>query len=346
MKITVFSFTHNGAALAASLAKKLTQNENLCHAFTMPKYASECGLLPMERPIRELTEQFFHSEDALIYIGACGIAVRAIAPFVQDKTSDPCVLSIDEKGQYVIPLLSGHIGGGNELARQIAELLDAVPVISTATDLNQQFAVDVFAVKNHLKISDMVLAKKISVAILDGENIGLSGIIPQGDLPQKLTFSNDMSPELGISISPYTNTDPYPETLHLIPRQTVLGIGCRKGIAYEEMNAFVARILNQEHIDPASLLAISSIDLKKEEPCLVELSRKYNVPFHTYSADTLSQVQGQFSASAYVKSITGVDNVCERAALICACTDTLTLKKTIDSGKTIAIAMAPVQLNF
>ena len=155
-----------------------------------------------------------------------------------------------------------------------------------------------------------------------------------------------MSPELGISISPYTNTDPYPETLHLIPRQTVLGIGCRKGIAYEEMDAFVARILNQEHIDPASLLAISSIDLKKEEPCLVELSRKYNVPFHTYSADTLSQVQGQFSASAYVKSITGVDNVCERAALICACTDTLTLKKTIDSGKTIAIAMAPVQLNF
>ena len=192
----------------------------------------------------------------------------------------------------------------------------------------------------------MVLAKKISVAILDGENIGLSGIIPQGDLPQKLTLSNDISPELGISISPYTNTDPYPETLHLIPRQTVLGIGCRKGIAYEEMETFVVHILNQEHIDPASLLAISSIDLKKEEPCLVELSRKYNVPFHTYSADTLSQVQGQFSASAYVKSITGVDNVCERAALICACTDTLTLKKTIDSGKTIAIAMAPVQLNF
>ena len=230
MRITIFSFTHNGAALAASLAKDLGQNGHLCQAFTMPKYAAEFHLQAIGKSVKDLTGPFFSSEDALIYIGACGIAVRAIAPFLQDKTTDPCVLSIDEQGRYVISLLSGHIGGGNELAIQAASLLGAAPIISTATDLNHKFAVDIFATKNHLKISDMTLAKKISAAILDGEKTGLSGIIPQGSLPDELTMNPDEHPRLGICISPFTNQNPYIETLHLIPRQTVLGIGCRKGI--------------------------------------------------------------------------------------------------------------------
>ena len=224
MRITIFSFTHNGAALAASLAKDLGQNGHLCQAFTMPKYAAEFHLQAIGKSVKDLTGPFFSSEDALIYIGACGIAVRAIAPFLQDKTCDPCVLSIDEQGRYVISLLSGHIGGGNELAIQAASLLGAAPIISTATDLNHKFAVDVFATKNHLKISDMTLAKKISVAILDGEKTGLSGIIPQGSLPDELTLNPNELPTLGICISPFTDQKPYTETLHLIPRQTVLGL--------------------------------------------------------------------------------------------------------------------------
>lgn len=346
MRITIFSFTHNGAALAASLAKDLVQSGHLCQAFTMPKYAAEFHLNVMEQSVKKLTGDFFSTQDALIYIGACGIAVRAIAPFIQDKTTDPCVLSIDEQGRYVISLLSGHIGGGNELAIQTASLIGATPIISTATDLNHRFAVDVFATKNHLKISDMTLAKKISAAILDGEKTGLSGIIPQGILPDELTMNPDEHPRLGICISPFTNQKPYIETLHLIPRQTVLGIGCRKGISPEDMESFVERTLQELCIDPDSLLAIASIDLKEKESCLIALSRKYQIPFHTYDAQTLSHVQGQFSSSEYVKTVTGVDNVCERAALACSGADALTLHKTIDSGKTLAIAMAPIQLYF
>ena len=212
--------------------------------------------------------------------------------------------------------------------------------------MNHKFAVDVFATKNHLKISDMTLAKKISAAILDGEKTGLSGIIPQGSLPDELTLNPNELPKLGICISPFTDQKPYTETLHLIPRQTVLGIGCRKGISPEDMESFVERTLQELCIDPDSLLAIASIDLKEKESCLIELSRKYQIPFHTYDAHTLSQVRGQFSSSAYVKTVTGVDNVCERAALACSGADTLTLHKTIDSGKTLAIAMAPIQLYF
>ena len=192
----------------------------------------------------------------------------------------------------------------------------------------------------------MTLAKKISAAILDGEKTGLSGIIPQGSLPDELTLNPNELPKLGICISPFTDQKPYTETLHLIPRQTVLGIGCRKGISPEDMESFVERTLQELCIDPDSLLAIASIDLKEKESCLIELSRKYQIPFHTYDAHTLSQVRGQFSSSEYVKTVTGVDNVCERAALACSGADTLTLHKTIDSGKTLAIAMAPIQLYF
>ena len=112
------------------------------------------------------------------------------------------------------------------------------------------------------------------------------------------------------------------------------------------MESFVERTLQELCIDLDSLLAIASIDLKEKESCLIELSHKYQIPFHTYDALTLSQVQGQFSSSEYVKTVTGVDNVCERAALACSGADALTLHKTIDSGKTLAIAMVPIQLYF
>ena len=346
MKITIYSFTHRGAALAASLAGNLIKKRHECHVFSMPKYAAEYNCTPMELSLQDSTAESFPISDALIYIGACGIAVRAIAPFVQDKTTDPCVVSIDEYGKYVIPLLSGHIGGGNELALEIADILHATPVISTATDLNHKFAVDVFASKNGLKISDMQLAKKISAAILDGEKIGISASMPLENVPLELTVDTKVSTRLGISISPFTDNAPYPETLTLVPRQIVLGIGCKKGISCDEMASFVERILLENQIHPASILAIASIDLKKDEPCLKALAAKYQVPFYTYTAETLSNAKGAFHSSAYVQKITGVDNVCERAAITCAGTDILTLPKTADNGKTIAIALAPLQLHF
>ena len=104
-----------------------------------------------------------------MFVGAAGIAVRLIAPWVQDKLKDPAVLVIDEQGRYAIPILSGHVGGCNELAEAAAQILGAEPVITTATDLRQAFAVDVFATENELVISDRELAKQISAAELRGE---------------------------------------------------------------------------------------------------------------------------------------------------------------------------------
>ena len=137
--------------------------------------------------LRKYTEQHFYEKDAMIFVGAAGIAVRAIAPWVRSKETDPAVLCVDEAGRFVIPLLSGHLGGANDLAMLAAEILGAEPVITTATDLRQAFAVDVFAKKNQLTILNLKTAKGISAAILRGERVGLFS---------ELTILGDMPPEL------------------------------------------------------------------------------------------------------------------------------------------------------
>ncbi len=140
------------------------------------------------KPLKQVVKEAFQEKEAILFVGAAGIAVRLIAPWVQDKLKDPAVLVIDEQGRYAIPILSGHVGGCNELAEAAAQILGAEPVITTATDLRQAFAVDVFATENELVISDRELAKQISAAELRGEKIGFFSDYPvDGIVPAEIT---------------------------------------------------------------------------------------------------------------------------------------------------------------
>lgn len=340
--IYLFAFTKQAAALSSKIYHFFSaQNEN-CTAFTLEKYANTVQTA-LQVPLKEQVKSCFHTENVLIFISACGIAVRSIAPFIKSKTTDPCVLVIDELGQFVISLLSGHIGGGNEMTRSVASAIGATPIISTATDLNNTFAVDVFAKKNGLTISDMKLAKEISACLLDKKPVGIAGTIPFGPLPSGLTKDTC---EIGISISAFFKNAPFPSTLHLIPRQVVLGIGCKKGIAPHNLSCFVKDILEQQGIFQNAVAAITSIDLKKEEPAIVQLAEQFSVPYVTYDAQTLLNVSGNFSSSVFVQSVTGVDNVCERSSLAYSKADTLLLPKTARNGMTIAISLLPLSLTY
>ncbi len=181
MEIAIIYFTAHGAETALRIRetlenKKEPQNESVL---------TDGRNLPVS--LRQWTQEAFAEHDALVFVGATGIAVRSIAPFLKSKTSDPAVLCVDELGKFVIPLVSGHIGGANALAAELADELGAVAVITTATDLNGRFAVDVFAKKNRLWISDMKLAKQISVDVLDGKKIGFFSDFPvAGELPAEL----------------------------------------------------------------------------------------------------------------------------------------------------------------
>jgi cobalt-precorrin 5A hydrolase len=345
MKISLISFTLNGADLGHLLSKFLNEQGNDAKAYAIGGYAKGLAMQSINEPLKDWTKKQFHEVSAIIFIGATGIAVRTISPFLKDKTTDPAVLVIDEKGKFVIPLLSGHIGGANELAYNIASHLGTIPVITTATDLNQKFAVDLFAKKNNLYISRLDYAKAISAALLNDNQVSFESEFPVvGELPEDLTNKKDC--EYGICITLHDEKEVYHKTLKLIPRILTLGIGCRKGKSLLEIETVVSEVLKECKISIYTIANVASIDLKKEEKGILEFCDKLKVKLVTYSAEELEKVQGVYSESDYVKSVTGVGNVCERAAILGSGNGILIQKKYAQNGVTVSIAKKDWSVRF
>lgn len=345
MKISVICFTLNGANLCQNLIKALKIKEYDIKAFTLGSRVTQPEIEPLKENLQEWTRRQFNNVDGLVFIGAAGIAVRAIAPFVKDKTKDPAVIVMDEGGAFVIPLLSGHIGGANELASEIASLMGSIPVITTATDSNHKFAVDLFAKRNHLYISRMDVAKEISAAVLNNEVVGLNCDFPiLGSVPDSLSSQKDCVS--GICISYMENKKPFKKTLNLIPKIITLGIGCRKGKTLDEIETVVFDRLRVNQISFHAVSNVASIDLKKDEEGLLEFCKKYDLKLTTYSAEQLEKAQGTYMESDYVKSVTGIGNVCERAARLGSNNGTVIQKKYAENGVTVSIARKDWSVEF
>jgi len=344
MKIALISFTVEGARTSSKIDVGLRSIGYECSAFGKNLFAEGAGIKPLMNSLDEWTADAFSKNDALIFVGACGIAVRAIAPYIKDKTVDPAVVVVDEKGKYAISLLSGHLGGANDLTWEISEIIGAKPVITTATDLNHRFAVDDWAKKNHLRIGDMKLAKEISAAILNGEIIGVSGEFPiEGELPEQLQYVS--GGRLGFRISIHEEDGPFDKTLHLIPQTLTAGIGCRKGATLEAVEELLDKVLKEHNISMKAIEKICSIDIKKEEAALKQLADKLGVPLQVFSAVELEQLPGVFTASEFVNQITGVDNVCERTAVM-GSQGELIVKKQAQGGVTLAMAVRTEKFRF
>lgn len=292
--------------------------------------------------------------DAIIFVGATGIAVRAIAPFICGKSVDPAVLVIDEAGRYVISLLSGHLGGANALARTAASLIDAEPIITTATDAESAFAVDTFAKENGFLLTDLQKAKEVSAKVLRGEKLRIYSDIPMERLVQRparheaeLVPAQDID-RADIVISYRTHILKPAEKssqaigLRLIAKRVHIGLGARKGVTQAEVAAAVATCLEDAGIDPRAVVALASIDLKKQEAGILAYSYECGVPFVTYTAEELRTVEGAFAGSSFVQSVTGVANVCERAAAYAAGRSghaEVLVHKTIHGNVTTAVAV-------
>ncbi len=349
-KVALVSFTDRGGRLNRRLAQALEEQGYMCGGYE--KRGGGCGEEPglskVEEPLTRWAGRRFSDSEYIIFIGAAGIAVRSIAPWIEDKWTDPGVVVIDEAGKYVIPILSGHRGGANEMAEKSAELLGAVPVITTATDINRRFAVDLFAVKNGLVIGDRVLAKEISGEILRGGKVGVFSDYPvQGSWPKELTPGQMQDKNFWITRQtggklPEGCQDGGGDVLRLIPRTIHIGVGCRRGASKRQIEEAVFQVLERWNCAPESAARIASIDLKKQEPGLLHLSQRLNAPFCTYGAETLAGVGGDFQDSEFVASVAGVGNVCERAALQSVSDTerggTVICRKQVVNGVTVALA--------
>ncbi len=338
MKLAVFAYSRQGCATARRAMACFPDSE--CRAYTMERFG-EAGFATFARPSRPFYGELFAWADLMLFVGSCGIAVREIAPHVKDKKTDPAVICIDELGHFVISLLSGHIGGANEWTAFIAEKLGATSVITTATDINEKFSVDSWAVKNGCVIDSMRLAKAVSAAVLEHSVPLFSELPVSGALPAGLVFGD--SGKLGVSIS-WSGKRPFEDTLLLVPKLLHLGVGCRKGIEADKVRFAVKSVLEDNNIDPRAIKCAASIDIKANEAGLLEYCREAGLEISFYPAETLASVPGEFSQSEFVKSVTGVDNVCERAALVGA--DKLIVRKTAIDGVTVAVAAEYSEVRF
>lgn len=353
MKVGIIGFTSRGADLCRRLAWLMRERAEGVSACVPDRFLragdEETGVEGMRTDLHCWTGRMFAERRALVFVGAAGIAVRAIAPFIKDKLTDPPVVVVDEAGRFCIPLLSGHVGGANELASDIAGWIGATPVITTATDVNHIFAVDVFAARNGLAITDRAQAKDISAGLLEGRPVGFfndfsgeSGMdwpVPEGCASYAcghniwITARDGGAPE---DCGKLGGTDGRRTFLRLVPRAAVLGIGCRKGIGTEALERQVKAVLARGGIDLAAVKAAATIDIKKEEPALVRLAAGNGWTVRTYTAEELQAVEGVFEESGFVKDTVGVGNVCERACA--AGGGRLILHKQAGNGVTVAVA--------
>ena len=317
--------------------------------------------------LQEWIGKRFADSSVIVFVGALGIAVRLIAPFLVDKRTDPAVLC----GEYVISVVSGHIGGGNRETRLLADRLGAAAVITTATDLNGLFAVDVFAAENKLTIRDMKAAKQISAFLLEGGSVRIGSLVPvEGALPAGVESAGRIAPGEGRYVTVHACENPWPRdpglrnarvcssgfrdaelrdpglSLELLPRSVVLGAGCRKGTDPEKMERFLTDFLDRAALDWSAVSCLASIDLKKDEKALTETAARHQIPFRTFSPEELKKAEGNFSASEFVRQTTGADNVCERSAVCAAGGGPLFLKKTAFDGMTAAAALPDQVLYF
>ncbi len=263
-----------------------------------------------EKTLSEWTEQAFPERAGLIFVGAAGIAIRAIASCLRNKTEDPAVIVVDERGRFVIPLLSGHLGGANELADTIAGITGGTAVITTATDLNGVFAVDLWAKRQGMKVLQPNRIKQVSGKILRGEPTGIRCRWPVvGTEPEnvRLGTGDDV-------VVDYRRQET--EALQLVPVVLTLGIGCRKGIVSEALEHIFDRFCKERNILPQAIRAAASVSLKAEEEGLLRFCERHDWPIHFFEVEELISAEGDYSASAFVKAAVGVDNVCERAAVL------------------------------
>lgn len=327
MKIQIISFTEKGYDLSRRIGESLGSHEP--QLIYKGSAKEDGGREPSEQPLPEICRTAFEKGIPLIFVGAAGIAVRSIAHFVKDKLSDPPVIVTDELGRFVIPLLSGHMGGANELAAEISAACGAVPVITTATDINGAFSVDLFAKENGLGIDNREGIAKVSASALEGKPVTIS--------------IKNYPPSETVDVLISDENIPGAASIRLCPKKYALGIGCRRGKTFEEISEAAGAVLAGYGIKLSELGCIATIDVKKDEEGLKQLSQAWRVPLITFDADILTAVPGEFTRSETVLEAVGVDNVCERAAVLAAGRGSeLIVKKTALNGVTAAVAVKDI----
>lgn len=291
--------------------------------------------------INECVKDLFDKTEAIIFIGAMGICVRSIAPYIKDKHTDPAIINIDSTGRYVVSVLSGHVGGANELTSRIARILGAEAVITTQSDNTNLWALDTLGEKygwvttsnttNFNEPLTTFVNKKKAALLLDINDAGtqyMERTVPEHVKVFYKYEDIDLAEyELLIAVTPFLYHETNIQIICYHPKVLHLGVGCRKDCNPDGISEYIVEALIKSNIAIASVKDISSIDIKKDEPLLRKLQLHFNnAPILIYTADELKDIEVS-NPSEKVKQVTTVAGVAESTAIKSADGGSLILDK-------------------
>lgn len=349
MSIAIIAITRNGALIGKNLRQKLEPAE----LYVSAHYGTpDDQLVRLFEPagLKELLHSLWNRVDGFVFIMATGIVVRLIAPLLQSKDIDPAVVIMDNNANFAISLLSGHLGGANELAGRCAAITGARAVITTATDGAGLPSFDLLAKEQKWAISDITKVKVLNSLLLDDREIAVVDTSGQtldyfhdaGRLRFHDTFASALESRADGFLFVTNRLFPpgtLPEqTLILRPRNLVLGIGCNRGTPAEEIEAFVISQLRRMLLAPESLHSIGTAEAKRKEPGLLAFADQHRLPLQFYSSTELSAVSVPTPPSPHVLRAIGATGVAEPAAVLAARGGSLLLNKVKSANVTLAIA--------
>ncbi|MDA3916922.1 MAG: cobalamin biosynthesis protein [Deltaproteobacteria bacterium] len=329
--IAIWSITPNGKLLGRKIhnavkgstffvSEKLWQEQDKQHPFSK-------NISVFKKLSKEIERQF-NNFSGHVFIFSTGIAIRIIAPLLQSKIFDPAVVVVEDKANYAISFLSGHLGGANALTKKIAAIIKAEPVITTATDTNNLPSIDMIAKKKSIMIETPQNIKHINMAFLAGRPVSLydpCGII-KNVLPEN--FWTDAS-EIGIEaddknienkkiLCSHEIKKVSRETLILRPPVLSVGIGCNRGTKYKALKEFLLSVLKEQGLSINSVYRFGTTQVKKDETGLLKLSDEMQIKIDFYNNQELNSVKTIKTPSKMVEKHLGVKSVCEAAAILSA----------------------------
>ncbi|WP_405109485.1 cobalamin biosynthesis protein [Paenibacillus sp. FSL K6-1217] len=356
------AITRSGIELAVKLGGRLSGTEVFVYAKYSGGLEARSGEITVfDGPVRGLLPKLFGSYEAVILFFSLGAAVRLSAPLLRDKRTDPAVIVIDERGEHVISMLSGHLGGANRLTLEIAGLLGSHPVITTASDVQGTFAVDLMGLEYGWRADSFTPMKAVSAALVNGEPVALvqeSGerewLLPGAEVPEHVCMftsrtelrHSGRSFSAAIVVSDRLGAGPVNEPMIAVPaecivvyrpRSLVLGLGCNRGTSVDELEAVVLHTMNELGLSLQSVRNAATAGIKGDEAGLLALCAKYGWELVLYPPEQLNTVELAHPSEVVFRA-TGAYGVCEPAALLSSGAHSLLQPKLKSGNVTIAVA--------
>jgi cobalt-precorrin 5A hydrolase len=353
--IAVVAITRSGIETALNI-KQALDSEGLKSSVFVPKKYSRSGVCELEGKFGDFVKENYGKLDAIVAVMATGITIRAVAPYLESKLSDPAIIGVDAVGRFVISLLSGHYGGANDLTKIIAKGIGTMPVITTASDSMGKQSVDELAKRLHLTIENPKSLVPVNAAIVNGERVVLVLVgdvkiptevvdgfevkrVDNGEDAVRVVAGYDAG---AVVAREFVAVDGFCKPCTLLRvRRIVVGLGCRRDSHCEHLVEAVSFSLKTVGLSAGRVDWFASVDIKRDSAAMLDAAKLFGVPFEFLSVEALRSLSHPDLSpdSKLVQEKIGVGGVCERAALIIAGKNSsLILKKTKLKGTTVAIA--------